>query len=91
MRLRMTDHRERMFEALLGATGEKTKSKAIDQAVNHYCLCAGENAAHPNGTYEKLMERAIEQGSVTPEEIAEVLGTEELPVDYERKWQVGCR
>jgi len=30
----MTDHRERMLEALLDATGENTKSKAIDKAFN---------------------------------------------------------
>lgn len=89
MRLRMTDHRERMLKALLDATGENTKSKAIDKAVNHYCRCAGANPAHPTGNYEELMERAVGEGSVAPGEIAEILDTESLPVRYCREYSVG--
>ena len=89
MRLRMTDQRERMLEALLDATGEKTKSKAIDKAVNHYCRCAGANAAHPTGTYQKLMKRAVENGSLTPGDIAKILDTASLPVHHQRSYSVG--
>ncbi|WP_236039587.1 hypothetical protein [Haloarcula salinisoli] len=73
-----------MLDALLDATGENTKSKAIDKAVNHYCRCAGANPAHPTGTYEELMERAVEQGSLTLDEIAEILYTDSLPVRHNR-------
>lgn len=89
MRLRVTDHRERMFDALTDATGEKTKSKAIDRAVDHYCKCAGANAAHPTGTYEELMNQAVEQGSLTPGQIAEILHTESLPVQHTQEYCIG--
>lgn len=88
MRLRMTDSRERMLDALLQATGEKTKSKALDTAVSHYVTCAGDNSAEPHGAYERLMETAIEQGSLTPDQIAEILSTGDLPVNYERDWSI---
>lgn len=87
----MTDHRERMFDALLDATGEKTKSKAIDKAVNHYCRCAGANPAHPTGTYEELMERAVKEGSLTAGEIAETLTTDNLPIRHQREYSVGTK
>jgi hypothetical protein len=87
----MTDHRERMLNALLDATGENTKSKAIDKAIDHYCRCAGANAAHPTGTYEELMERAVEEGSLTPGQIAEILNTGSLPIKYYWEFSVGER
>lgn len=45
MRIRMNDRRERQFDRLVEATGESTKSKAIDRAIDHYIrqhnrLCA---------------------------------------------------
>lgn len=87
----MTDSRERHFDALLDATGEATKSKAIDRAVVHYCKVAGDNLVAPQGAYAELMEQAIKQGSVTPVEIARILGTDELPVEYEHEWSIGER
>jgi len=89
MRLRMNDSRERRLEALVEASGESTKSKAIDRAADHYVKMAGDTAAIPTGAVEELMERAVDQGSVTPEEIAEVLDTDELPVTAETSWSVG--
>lgn len=77
-----------MIEALVEATGENTKSKAIDRAVNHYCICAGENAAHPVGTYEELMQVAVKKGSVTPAEIAEILDSDELQIKFDRSWSI---
>jgi len=85
----MTDSRERNLEALQKATGEKTKSKAIDAAIQHYCAAAGGNMMHPDGTYRELMQLAIEEGSVTPEQIAEILDTKTLPLTYTRDWSVG--
>jgi len=89
MRLRMNNRRERRLENLQDATGENTKSKAIDTAADYFCKMAGDNFAFPTGAVEELMERADEQGSVTAEEIAEVLDTEELPVEAETNWSVG--
>jgi len=89
MRLRMNDDRERRIENLVEATGEATKSKAIDRAANYYVRMAGETAAVPDGALEELMELAIEEGSVTPDQIAKVLDVKELPIQYERTWDVG--
>lgn len=85
----MTDDRERRFDDLQEATGENTKSKAIDQAARYYVRMAGGTDAVPTGAVEKLMQLAVGEGSVTPEQIAEVLDVDELPVDYERDWSVG--
>lgn len=73
MRLRMNERRERRLETLLDATGENAKAKAIDRAADHFIKMAGDTTAVPTGAIEELMERAVEQGSVTPEEIAEIL------------------
>lgn len=89
MRLRMNDRRARRLENLLDATGEKTKSKAIDKAADYYLKMAGETTAQPNGSVTELMELAVEQGSVTPAEIADVLNTDELPVEARTTWSVG--
>jgi hypothetical protein len=89
MRLRMNDSRERRLEALVKATGEATKSKAIDTAAAYYTRMAGGTEAVPRGQLAELMELAEEQGSVTPAEIADVLDTRELPVEFESKWSVG--
>ncbi len=89
MRLRMTDSRERRLETLVEATAENTKSKALDRAAAHFIKMRGNTTAVPTGRVEQLMERAVEQGSVTPAEIAEVLGTDELPVTAQTTWRVG--
>ena len=62
MRLRMTDSRERRMDALLEATGENTKSKALDRAAEFYLRTRGENAAVPNGAFEELMATDKRQG-----------------------------
>lgn len=89
MRIRNTDKREREWEMLEEATGEKTTSGAIDVAVRYYLEMAGGNAAAPTGAVEELMQRAEEQGSVTPAEIADILDTGELPVEHSQQWSVG--
>jgi hypothetical protein len=89
MRLRMNDRRKHRLENLLDATDENAKAKAIDRAAEFYIKMAGDTTASPVGAIEELMERADEQGSVTAEEIAQVLDTEELPVDAETSWSVG--
>ncbi|MFB6188597.1 MAG: hypothetical protein ABEI57_01820 [Halapricum sp.] len=83
MRLRMIDSRERRLDDLLEATGENTKSKALDRAAACYVKMRGETIAIPAGAFAELLARAEAQGSVTPAEIAEILDTEELPVTAE--------
>ena len=89
MRLRMNDRRERRFENLLKATDENAKAKALDAAAEFYIKMAGDTTAVPTGAFVELMELAVDQGSVTPEEIASVLDTDELPVVAEISWSVG--
>ena len=89
MRLRMTDSRELRLEQLCEATGENTKSKALDQAAAFYLKMAGDTTAVPIGAFVKLMERAVDQGSITPKEIAAILHTDELPVQAKTSWTVG--
>ncbi len=91
MRLRMTDSRERRMDNLLEATGENTKSKALDRAAEFYLKMRGNNVAVPTGAFVELMERAEKQGSVTAPEIAEILNTDQLPVQAEISWDVGNR
>ncbi|WP_246391676.1 hypothetical protein [Halosimplex pelagicum] len=87
----MTESRERRLDHLLEATGENTKSKALDVAAEYYIRMAGGSGAVPKGQVHELMTVATDQGSVTPEEIATILDTDELPVEYERRWSVGER
>jgi len=89
MRIHDTDKREREWEMLQEATGEATTSGALDVATNYYLKMRGDNAAAPTGAVEELMQLAINEGSVTPDQIAEVLDVEEFPVEYEREWSVG--
>ncbi|NHN60022.1 hypothetical protein G9466_13180 [Halorussus sp. JP-T4] len=89
MRLRMTDSRERRLDQLCEATGENTKSKALDRVAVFYLKMAGDATAVPTGAFVELMQRAVDQVSVTPEEIAAILDTDELPVQAETSWAVG--
>lgn len=89
MRIRLNDRRERRFDNLVEATGEGSKSGALDTAADYYLRMSGGNPAIPTGKVEELMQTAVEEGSVTPEEIAEILGTDELPIDYSHDWSVG--
>jgi len=89
MRIRNTDHREQLWDALEDATGESTTSGALDAAAVYYLEMAGDNVTAPTGALEELMQLAVDQGSVTPQEIAAILDTEELPVKHDRSWSVG--
>lgn len=89
MRVRMNDRRERRFENLVEASDQEAKAKALDDAAEFYIKMRGDTTARPTGAFEELMERADEQGSVTAEEIAEILNTDELPVDATLSWSVG--
>jgi hypothetical protein len=85
----MNDDRERRLQNLVDATGQNTKSKAIDQAAKYYVRMAGGTSAVPTGAVEELMELAVSEGSVTPDQIADVLDVDELAVSYESEWSVG--
>jgi len=50
---------------------------------------AGGTTAMPTGALEELLRAAGERGSLTGEEIVEILSTEELPLEYETNWGVG--
>ena len=89
MRIEATEVRQRKWENLKEATGKGHKSTALDTAADYYLKMAGDTTAMPVGAIEKLLELAIQQGSVTPEEIADVLDTEELPVMATTTWSVG--
>ena len=86
MRIEATESRQRKWANLKEATGKGHKSTALDTAADYYLKMRGETTAQPTGRLEELMELAIEQGSVTPAEIAEVLSTEELPLRADVSW-----
>jgi len=89
MRIEATDARERKWENLKEATGEGHKSTALDAAADYYLKMAGDTTAVPTGRVAELMERAADQGSLTPEQIADILDTDELPVQATTDWSVG--
>jgi hypothetical protein len=89
IRVRMTEERERRLKNLLEATGENTKSGAIDAAAKYYVRMAGGTNAVPAGKLEELMQLATEQGSATAGEIAEILETVELAGESGHSWRVG--
>jgi len=62
-----------------------TKSGAIDTAADYYVRMAGGSSAVPTGAVEELMQLAINEGSVTPAQIAAVLDLDELPVRSQRR------
>lgn len=82
--IRLTDRRQSVYDALQEATGERSRSVAIDVAAEYYCFMAGNNRLQPaSGRVERLLRRAREEGSLTPEQIAEIMDCEELPVSYD--------
>ena len=89
MRIEMTDERERLYSNLVEATGQRAKSKAIDDAARYYCRMRGDVAAYGMGQIEELLRAADERGSLTASEIAEIVDARELSVDYETAIQIG--
>lgn len=88
----MNDKRERLYEQLMRCSPENTRSGAIDQAVLFYCIMVGGNGYVPgDGQLADVMNTAIEEGSVTPEQIADCLDSDPVPVKYEvqRELSVG--
>lgn len=87
--IKKTDTRERRYEDLKEATGEGHTSKALDAAAKYYLRMAGGTTAVPNGRIAELLSAAEERGNLTAGEIAEILDTDELPVEAETRWSVG--
>lgn len=89
MRIRDTDRRKREWENLKEATGESTKSGAIDTAVRFYLEMGRTDVGVQVGKFNELMEQATEQGSLTAPEIAAILDTEYLPIEASASYSVG--
>lgn len=83
MRIEVNPSRRRLYENLTEATGEAAKSKALDSAARFYLSMRGNTTAVPNGALSELLREAEQQGSLTGEQIAEILTTDELPISYE--------
>jgi len=90
-RWRLTGSRDKLLAELVDATGENTKAKALDNAGRAYLRLVGRNMVEPGpGLLHELLEAAEERGGLKAAEIAEILATEELPLDYEpAEWSVG--
>lgn len=88
MRIKATEARQRKWRHLKEATGKGHKSTALDAAADYYLKMRGDTTAVPTGRLQELMELAGEQGSITSEELAEILDTEKLPVEAETTWSV---
>lgn len=90
MRIRENDKRKRLYENLLEASSVGTKSGALDEAARFYCRMRGHNGVNPRkGKLEELMATAVDEGSVTPEQIASIMDSEEIPVSASTEWAVG--
>ncbi len=81
MRIQSTNERDRLWENLREATAEGHTSQALDAAARHYVRCRGDTTAVPTGTYAELLAAARDaNGGLGPEQIADILDTDELPV-----------
>lgn len=84
MRIEKTDRRERLWEDLRKATGHGHTSKALDDAAQYYVRMRGKTEAQPTGVLEELLSTAREEGSLTEEEIADILDSPEIAVTVDR-------
>jgi len=89
MRIEKIDAGAQKWEYLKEATGESATSKALDRAADYYLRMRGNTTAVPKGQLAELMSTAQDRGSLTSEEIAEILDTDELPVRCEVSISVG--
>ena len=89
MRIRMTDKRERRIERVKEATGENTKSGAIDVALAFYLQMGAVDHGTRVGNVAELMQAASERGSLTAPEIAAILDTPQLPIEASTSYSVG--
>jgi len=87
MRIADTDERARLWDALVECSDQSTKSKAIEDAARYYCRMRG--ARGYNSAVEELLDRAVDEGSLTAAEIAAILDARELPVAVETEVAIG--
>ena len=87
MRIADTDDRQRLWEMLVECSDQNTKSKAIEDAARYYCRMRG--ARGYNSAVEELLDRAVDEGSLTAAEIAAIIDARELPVAVETEVAVG--
>ena len=85
----MTDKRERRLDRLMDATGENTKSGALDVAAEFYLSMGALDHGQRVGAFDELLQQASDRGSLTAPEIAAILNTSELPVGAETNYSVG--
>lgn len=86
MSIRVDDRRERLFDRLEDATGEATRAGSLEAAARYYCYMHG--AATP-GALDDLLEVAVDQGNVTPGQIADVLDHDTLPLQVDVDVEIG--
>jgi predicted DNA-binding protein len=79
--IRLTDAREQRFEDLKDATNAGSRTRALDVAAEHY-LADLKNK-------RELMSRLADGEQLSPNEIAGLLSTPELPVGFEASADVG--
>ena len=91
MRIEKTDARAKKWEYLKEATGESATSKALDRTAEYYLRMRGDTTAVPKGKLTELMSAAQTRGSLTPEEITEILNTDELSVRCDVSVCIGCK
>ena len=84
----MTDKRERRLELLMQATGENTKSGALDAAAEFYLHMAAVDAGQRVGAFAELLSAAEDRGSLTGSEIATILDSHTVEVDFQTEWKV---
>jgi len=90
MRIHMTESRERLYDELEETAPVGTKSGAIDEAAKFYLYMVGGNGVKPaEGQLEELIQAASEEGALTPEQIAAIVDTEQVPVTASTDWEVG--
>lgn len=89
MRIQKTDARERRWKYLREATGKGHTSAALDEAANYYLRMRGGTGAYPTGLLEELLAAAESRGSLTGEEIVEILDCDEVELAYSSRWAVG--
>lgn len=90
MRIQKTDVRARKWDNLKEATGQNTVSGALDAAADYYLKMRGDTIAQPKGRVPQLIRQADQKGSLTAAEITEILDVDELPLEYNSSWSVGC-
>lgn len=69
---------------------DSNKSEAVLEACEFAARMRGHNDIEPQeGLLEELMEAAVKRGSLTPQEIADLISTDSVPVEAKTSWRVG--